>query len=298
MKIIFVHSGIFHADDAFCVAAAKMAGFGPEIMRVRELPEDFNFEKGDIALDIGGKYSPLEGVYDHHQKGGGNDGRAAIGKFWAHYGARICGDNEIADRVYLTLLGSVDRADIGISDWSPICEDWRHLSASALISSMNPPFGADSSTVLEAFKAAVTAATFALKGAIAQAVAYCEMREAVISAAKNENRRLFNVLELPKGGPWQEHIFELDLTEVLFVIYPSERGGYYIQTVPDKPGSFGMRKGLPAAWAGLRGEELASKLDLSTSGSATFCHPGRFIGGAETLSDVKKMAELAVMATA
>jgi uncharacterized UPF0160 family protein len=292
--MLYVHAGQFHADDAFCIAAAQLLGFGPEFERVRELPENFN-PQSDIALDIGGVFNPAQNKFDHHQRGGSDDGLAAIGKFWSVYGPRYCQDQRVANRVYLTLIGSIDRADIGVSDWTPIRDDWRHLTASGFIASMNPQPGRPVEETNWAFAAAVSAAKVALVGAIAQARLYIEMSDVVEQSTSHFNGR---VLEIAKSGPWQEHVFEQSLDMVLFVIYPSERGGFCIQCVPDKPGSFGQRKPLPESWKGLRGEELAAVIrreEISlTVGPALFCHPGRFIGGAETLADTLLMAKLAI----
>jgi len=292
-KRIYVHAGMFHADDVFCVAAlAQISGTQFTVLRVRELPIDFDINNGDIATDVGGRFVPEQGVFDHHQKGGNEDGMAAIGKLWSVFGSEICGDQRTADRVYLTLLAAIDRADIGVSDWNPVREDWRHLSASALISSMNPEFGCSDADRMEAFLTAVEAARFALKGTIQNARSFIKMSDVVASATRHFDGR---VIELNSGGPWQEHIFEQKLENVLYVIYPSERGGFCLQAVPDAPGSFGMRKPLPDFWAGLRGQELASLIGLPNYGPATFCHPGRFIGGAETLDDVLGMVGLALL---
>ena len=150
MGTIFVHSGAFHFDDVICAGMARVLGYGPEIKRVRELPENFD-KNTDIALDVGGKLSPEEMIFDHHFRGGNDDGKAAIGKFWSVYGSAVVrlhalwdekiDPQRIADRVQLTLIDPINRGDLMIKDWKPIRKDWRHLSASGLISVMNPPFG-------------------------------------------------------------------------------------------------------------------------------------------------------------
>lgn len=296
MKKIFTHSGAFHADDAMACAIARMLDldFGPIVVRVRELPSDFSTKDGDVAVDVGGCHDPIKGIFDHHQRNGNDDGFAATGKFWNQFGITICGSQVVADRVYLTLLGSIDRADIGISDWSPVRDDWRHISASALISSMNPPFGSSKEVSDVAFEVAINTCTFALKGAIAQALTYCRMQEVIASA----DRPFPEVLVLSEGGPWQEHVTADDkFSNLLYVIYPSDRGGFIIQCIPPEAGSFGQRKPLPTEWAGLREAELAAATGFDLEiGSELFCHPGKFIGGARTLADVLKLAKLAVSA--
>ena len=96
--------------------------------------------------------------------------------------------------------------------------------------------------------------------------------------------------------PWQEFIFasaNKKAEEVQFVVFPSNRGGYNWQCVPDALGSFGQRKPVPTEWRGLRGKDLQELTGVQT---ASFCHPAGFIGGADTLEDALALAKLAVEA--
>jgi uncharacterized UPF0160 family protein len=295
---IFTHSGLFHADDAMAVAMVEMlcnredycgGSQNPEVIRVRQLPEDFNAVE-DIALDVGGKCDDRS-IFDHHQKGGNDDGRAAAGKFWRIYGPLITGSTEVANRVYQTLIGAIDRADIGVPDWQPVRDDWQHVSLSGFIAGMNPPMGSPAEMYNAAFDVAVAACAAALKGAIDQARSFCKMRNVVMFAT----RPCPEVLYLKTGGPWQEHVLQdRGYDDILFVVYPSERGGFCVQAVPAALGSFQTRKSLPKDWWGLRGEELAKAAKMGCFGPATFCHPNGFIGGAETIEDAVLMAKKAV----
>ena len=295
MGTIFTHSGLFHGDDVFAVAICRLAGFGPTVERVRQLPETFSPEEGDIAVDLGGRFDPAGGIFDHHHEDAAQTNHlAAAGRVWEHFGTQICGDSRVDVRVYSTLIGSIDRADIALVDWQPAGEEnWRHLSASALISSLNPPFGTPPQEVQAVFELAVATASAAISNSIAQAKLFFEMFDAVHSADFSEGQQY---LALTKAGPWQEHVLADDkFSSVLFVVFPSDRGGYQVQCVPDAPGSFGKRKPLPKAWGGLRGKELAeaSGLDLTDS-QALFCHPGLFICGAEYLHEAFALTEAAI----
>ncbi len=293
MKInrLFTHSGAFHADEVMAIAIIKMIATVMTILRVRELPQDFEVGS-DIAVDVGSKQDPAKGMFDHHQKGGSEDNFAATGKVWAFFGTALCQSHQVADRVYLTLLGSIDRADIGISDWTPVREEWRHLGASAFIASMNPPFGCSKEESDAAFEAAVTACSFALKGAIENAKTFCRMQDVIAKA----EQPFKEVIILSEGGPWQEHVVgNSNYDQILYVIFPSDRGGFQLQCVPPQAGSFGQRKPLPVEWAGLRGQELADVVGSDFEiGSSLFCHPGRFIAGAMNLQDTIWLAEFAV----
>jgi uncharacterized UPF0160 family protein len=290
---IYTHSGIFHADDVFCVAAIRIGGFGTEVKRVRELPKKFSPET-DIAIDVGGEFDPTKMIFDHHQKNGNNDEMAAIGKFWSVYGSHICSSQEVADRVYLTLIGSIDRADIGVADWAPIKEEWRHCSASNMISMMNP---ADFSKSDSYFEAATQAADLILRGAIENAEKFVGM-EKILDEAQ---RPFSEVLILDQAGPWQENVLSnSEYDKVLYVIFPSDRGGFQIQCVPDELGSFSTRKSIPYRISGMRGEELMNFMtNISgvkfTNDSSLFIHPAGFIGGALTIEETLAIANFAIL---
>jgi uncharacterized UPF0160 family protein len=235
---------------------------------------------------------------------------AAVGKFWKETGVFIIDKlhpelstdiiGQVADYVETSIISPIDRGDIGVKDSEPTEEaieaGWSHLSATRLISSCNAPFGASDEVQMDHFMTCVRMAQLSLKGTIQQGIEFCRMRNEVAKAAENRSQDSldYNYIVIENPGPWQAHVLgREDLNDVLYVIFPSDRGGYMIQCVPDALDSFGKRKELPAEWAGLRGEEFASKVRLTQSGSATFCHPGRFIAGAETLEDAMKLASLA-----
>ena len=143
------------------------------------------------------------------------------------------------------------------------------------------------------FERAVTFMEGVLRRAILQAAATLVAEHEVLSASLALDGR---VLVLPRFVPWQDAIMSRSEREhLLYVIFPSERGGYCIQQVPVRPGAAEGRKPLPAAWAGLRGQALADVTGLPLGdGPEVFCHIGRFIGGATTLDDTLALAALAV----
>ncbi len=66
-----------------------------------------------------------------------------------------------------------------------------------------------------------------------------------------------------------------------------------IQAVSQSPGSFESRHALPAAWRGLRDEELSKSSGVP---GGVFVHASGFIGGAATEEGVLAMARLALPA--
>ena len=66
---------------------------------------------------------------------------------------------------------------------------------------------------------------------------------------------------------------------LLYVVFPGPGGRQWmVQQVAKAVGSFEGRKPLPEAWAGLRDEAFAKATGVA---DGVFCHPGRFIGGAQ-----------------
>jgi uncharacterized UPF0160 family protein len=156
-------------------------------------------------------------------------------------------------------------------------------SVSSAIHWLNPTGSVTDQVRDEAFDNAVEIATDILVGVMANAKAFIDGKKVVL-AADAEN----GIMILPEYVPWVEHIFSRpDIDELLYVVFPSERGGYMLQQI-----RFEGRKPLPEAWAGLRGEALAD----ATGGliDVIFVHPNRFCGGAESLETTLKMAELAI----
>jgi uncharacterized UPF0160 family protein len=62
----------------------------------------------------------------------------------------------------------------------------------------------------------------------------------------------------------------------LYVLYPDESGKWRVQAIGLDAGSFENRKPLPAAWRGLRDEELSRESGVP---GCVFVHASGFIGG-------------------
>jgi len=165
----------------------------------------------------------------------------------------------------------------------------RCMALNRAISLLNPDPGASSEERDAAFEKAVDFATAVLEGTC-RSVRNSILAEAEVLAAKANA----GVVVLEKFVPWGEHIQKRpDQADLLYVVFPGERGGYMLQQIPKETGSFEGRKPLPEAWAGLRDLDLR---ELTGVADATFIHPGRFCGGAESLDGTLRLAQLAVEA--
>ena len=99
-KTIVTHSGNFHADDVFSIAALKNIFPTFTLIRTRNLDV---IAKADLVIDVGGEYDPEAGRFDHHQRGGAgarDNGipYSSFGLIWKKYGLELChGSQELAD---------------------------------------------------------------------------------------------------------------------------------------------------------------------------------------------------------
>ena len=75
---------------------------------------------------------------------------------------------------------------------------------------------------------------------------------------------------------------------ILYVAYPSNRGGYAIKVLPKNANDRSARVPFPEEWAGLEGQELE---EVSGISGLTFCHMGRFIVNCRDLDTVYQVFE-------
>ena len=213
----FTHSGKFHADDVF--SSALLLYLNPEIRIIRgnKVPEDFD----GIVFDIG------RGRYDHHQK----DSRirengipyAAFGLLWEELGAEILGE-ELAQKFDESFVQPLDNND----------NTGEKNELATLIGNFNPTWDAQGGND-EAFFQAVSVAGMILENNFYRFLGYEradkrvdeileEHQKAILSGEKSKEEA--RILILPEFVPCQKRLSE---TDIAFVIFPSNRGGYCIQ---------------------------------------------------------------------
>ena len=276
--LAFTHSGKFHADDVF--SAALLLYLNPEIMITRgnRVPEDFD----GIVFDIG------RGQYDHHQK----DSRirengipyAAFGLLWEELGADILGE-ELAQKFDESFVQPLDNND----------NTGEKNELATLIGNFNPTWDAEGSND-EAFFQAVSVAGMILENKFERfrgneradkrvEEIYAHHEQAVHDREKHRDDA--RILIFPEFVPCQKFLSE---TEIAFVIFPSNRGGYCIQP-QKKEYSMNYKCSFPSEWLGLENEELQKETGLS---SASFCHKGGFLMTTATLEDARKACQISL----
>ena len=290
--VIGSHSGTFHADDVFAVAALSMLHPDYEIRRSRD-PEVWS--GCDFLVDVGGVYDHQKKIYDHHFLNGPayDDGllMSSVGLVWKHYGEEICGDSAIAKRVCQKLIRGLDATDNGVNLTQKLPDAPAfEISLSGIISLMNP---SDLSNVDEIFEGEVKRARQILQAVINKARHWMDSRAEVLEALETALEKGLSYIEVSTDCNWGEHLRLADSDEkILYVVYPAA-DQWYIRAVSPKPGVFSNRKDLPRSWAGLRDEEFSGAVGIS---DGVFCHHGLFICASKSYGSILKLVEMAVKA--
>ena len=259
----FTHGGVFHADDVFTTALLKILNPDFTWERGCEVPDDFD----GIVYDIG------FGEFDHHQA----DSRvrengvpyAAFGLVWEKYGHFVMDkeDVQIFDDEFVQMIDKTDNTGVR----NPI---------SSIIHDMNPEWN-ENITTDEAFDKAVDYAVMVLKSKFK----HIQAKKAANQLVKSKvSEGIGNVLYIGDYIPWRNALRETDIN---YVIYKSNRGGYNIQTVPHKEENK-TEVSFPVEWRGRTKEELE---EISGISGLTFCHNGGFLCVTETLTAALEVAK-------
>lgn len=265
----FTHGGRFHADDVFSTALLQICNPKLTVRRGFRVPDDFS----GIVYDIG------DGPFDHHAKGSpvreNGVPYAAFGLLWRELGAALVGQEQAArvDQHFIQPLDADDNTGCG-------------NQLAQLIGAYNPAWDSEAKAD-DCFAEAVAVAKDLLMHKI-------ESLRSITRAADEVNAALAKMKDgivlLPRYAPWKQQL--IPCAEALFVVYPSQRGGWCAQGVPASFGSPALKVPFPAHWAGL--DENALRAASGIDG-LRFCHAGRFLITAETKHDALAACDAALM---
>jgi len=290
---VVTHSGQFHADDVFAFAVLQAALGEIDLVRSRD-PQVI--AGADLVFDVGGIYDAERRRYDHHMRDLPRrpDGipYSSVGLIWRDFGRAALpslipgiGD-EALGAVWQTvdeeLILLIDQSDNGIGPTGP-----GHLAL--LIEAFNPAWDSPQ-TYDEAFQDAAGVAKGILSRSCRHALAAERAAAIVLAAAKLAPDP--RIIVLDRKLPWEKAVYEGDLIEALFIIYPSEdRSAWYCRAIPPEPSSFGQRLPLPEAWRGLQDRAFS---DAAGVADGVFCHPSGFICGARSKESAIGLAAQAI----
>src|SRR3989344_3542872 len=104
MKIrVATHSGPYHADDVFAVAALDILLDPEEIIIIRTRDPKI-IDQADYVVDVGAKYDSSLKRFDHHQMEGAGERPSTIpyasfGLVWKEYGEKLAGSKACAEYI-------------------------------------------------------------------------------------------------------------------------------------------------------------------------------------------------------
>lgn len=285
---IAVHDGVFHADDVFATAILKLVFNDVTIIRTRD---EEVLSGADMRVDVGGKFYPESGDFDHHLVNGAGERSngipyASCGLIWKQFGRSIASTKTQFEYIDKKLIQSIDAVDNGFSVGE---EDLiiPHYTISDAIDVFNPVWFKLYEGHDNAFMEAVDFAVKLLKLELDRAAGFDKARTVISEAVRNSVNPHLLILDI--YCPWQSIIN--DYPDILYVVFPSTTGDWRVRAVPKHMGGFESRKQLPKKWAGAKSEDLSG---ITGVNDALFCHPARFIAGARSKEGALKLADLAL----
>ena len=290
---LITHNGTFHSDEVFSTVLLSKV-LKKDILK---LCRTSNIKEGitGFVYDVG------YGKYDHHQPGGNGERKNGIkyssfGLVWRDFGKDYLKQlnclqiEEVWSMVDKKLVQNIDAIDNG--QLGKLTQfDFEVVTLPNLISMYNSNWDDEQANQNEMFLKAVQFAQTVFDRFIISVVSKIRAKSRVEDAIENSKNQ---ILILEKFMPWKEFLLDSEnekAKNILFVVFPSNRGGYNVYAVPKENGSFESRKLFPAKWAGLKDEELQKATGVAT---ATFCHTNRFICATKTKEDAIKIANIAV----
>lgn len=258
------HAGVFHADDVFATALLTLINPKIEITRSNTVPEDLD----GIVYDVGG------GEFDHHVSApkARQNGvpYSSFGLLWAKYGRQLLHE----DDVHAMDESFVQPIDLADCTGAP-------CMLSQCVSDFNPRGMSEPSDFDRAFRNAVAWALEVLSRRI-ESLRFA--RESSSYVRKRMQEGDGRVLVLEKAAPWKSVLVG---SGYLYVVYPSLRGGYNAQCVPERLGDGSMVLPFPTKWRGMSSDELARVTGVN---DAVFCHAAGFLCSAGSLSGALELA--------
>ena len=278
-----VHAGTFHSDDVFCGAAASLLNPGVEIRRVAKADVETDLAAGEIVADIG------FGPFDHHQKDCPlrDDGVRHCGasRLWLVFGPAVVKqvlgqqDDALAESVsrviYNGMLHTIAALDNGDS-----CVSSAVYSVASMVESFRPNWDEDISFD-QGYLRAVDCMKTLLKNEIFRAASACRAESYVrqrVAAMED------GVVVLEHFCPWKPVVMAEPSARA--VVYPSLRGGWNAEPVPNEKEELTYRVHVPDAWRGTSGEAAGALCQ-----GMTFCHAKGFLIAFDTRENAVRAAK-------
>ena len=266
------HSGTMHADEVFATAFLDLYLEDVKVFRTNKVD---GYVGDALIYDIG------RGKYDHHQidaeKRDNGITYSSLGLLWREFGRELLKKYNFSnvEEVFLgidkDLIEGIDADDNGV--FPKIEVNYKVKTLPNIIKIFNPSFDSGENEK-DQFLKAVKLAKMILEEEIyyinGKVISDKKVSEIIDNQDINKG-----YLYLDEYLPYEDAIINHPLGEkILFVAFPSNRGGYAIKTVNKSIEDKTARRLFPEEWAGLQDEELEKVSNIS---GLRFCHNGRFI---------------------
>lgn len=286
---IVTHGANFHADDVFAVALLNIVHKDEKIKVVRTLDIEEHSDAKYI-VDIGGKYNPKKGFFDHHQKGGAGARPngimyASFGLVWKEFGKKLTGSSYAADWVDRNMVQAIDAMDTGTYTYTPTFADVSPFLFQDYIKAVCDLVKSDAGSGKSSnkkFDKEFMRMVKVAKDAIEVYVEKSKQKEIIYKKAKKAYDKAINkkIIIADEFIPSRFDEFTDDPNKIPYVfIYPDLRGGWSAKVVPKGSQTYDSYMTFPEAWRGKSGQELA---DITGVKDAKFCHNAGFLAVAES----------------
>lgn len=264
---MLTHNGRFHADDVFSAALLKILKPDIKIIRKSKVPENY----GGLVFDL------RNGEYDHHGQNvkvreNGTE-YASFGLLWNKYGKLLVGE-KYARSFDETFIQPLDIQDNNGGN-NLLCR---------AITQANPKWDEKKDSDACFFKA-VDMAVFILENEISAMNSTRRAESIVLDCLKESDG---GIVVLPVGMPWKE---TLAPTDALYVVYPSDRGGYNGQCVPVSADSLECKLPFPKEWR----ENDGLLPEITGIDGLFFCHRHGYLIAAKDLDSALTACETSII---
>ena len=249
VNIALTHAGKFHADDVFASAFLRILNPKIKIVRSNTVPDDFD----GLVFDIG------MGKFDHHMHD--NEIRcdgipyASFGKLWREFAPLVYG-NYIYECIDKRFIENLDLSD----------NTGSYNALAQAIDAFNPK---DVNHNDNEFFETVEFAKKILEKMILK-YQRCEQDLDKVKKCYEESVDK-RIVVLDESLYYKDY---LPNTDAIYVIYPSNRGGFAAQGVTKTPYTNELKKDFPEKWVS------------SLPPYLRFCHTSRFLIAANSFEEI------------
>lgn len=279
------HSGTMHADEVFATAFLDLYLGDIKVCRLPDVPSDIS--ENVLVYDIG------RGKYDHHQEDAKKRETGipycSFGLLWQEFGRKFLEKRNIPnlEEVFTMFdkdfVEAIDADDNGI--FPKIEASYKVKTLSDVIKLYNPSYKSGQDETIQFTKAVIFAKSI-IDEELASVTGKVIAKTLVLEKLKTATN---HTLYLDEYMPYEQTILsEEQASDIYFAVYPSNRGGYGIKTIPISAEDHTKRKEFPLSWAGLDNEELEK---VSGIKGLRFCHLTRFLVTCDTFEAVEQVIE-------